>query len=325
MPWSAAARKKRAELESLSYPAAFAYFAAAAGMAAALLSRSHASRRGRSLSLAEAAWPAFLPPLALVLLPAAALLRLDESLPLGQFHLNWHRWEEAIHASPQAHGLLHAANNLLLLAGAACMLRALYLLARMRAFSSSLRAAAVPVETPQGRIYLLASPRPLCFAAGVIDPVIYLTTALRDRISERDLQVVLAHERAHLRRRDGLLHSFLHFFYTLFPLPGARRLMSDWQGAVERRCDAAAAAELGSRCDVAAALVRAAAVMSPPPAQLPALASFSAEENAVEERVRALLTRAEPRGGAAPAAAGLALLMLSGFWLHHLVALLTRH
>jgi Zn-dependent protease with chaperone function len=79
------------------------------------------------------------------------------------------------------------------------------------------------------------------FTAGWLSPRIYVSACLPGRLSPAELRAVLAHEAAHLRRRDPLRLSLLRFLAcTLFWLPAARRLTEDIADEAEVRADDAA-------------------------------------------------------------------------------------
>ncbi|MGC9317247.1 MAG: M56 family metallopeptidase [Armatimonadota bacterium] len=85
--------------------------------------------------------------------------------------------------------------------------------------------------------------RPVCFTAGLLRPVTVLSTSLRARLSCRELRAVLAHERAHLRRRDNLARLLADAATTLLVIMPTvwyyrRRLRS----ALEEAADDAAVA-----------------------------------------------------------------------------------
>jgi hypothetical protein len=129
------------ELEPILAIVSFAYAAVGVGVVSALLARAWTRRQGRPPSAAEAGWCVFLPPLALLLLPLATI---EPHLPgsLSAVHERWHEWQQTLHSAPLTHGILHAANCLLLAVAAAGMVRMAYALARIHAFASAIRTAA---------------------------------------------------------------------------------------------------------------------------------------------------------------------------------------
>jgi Zn-dependent protease with chaperone function len=173
--------------------------------------------------------------------------------------------------------------------------------------------------------YRLPLARPLCFTLGWLQPRVYVADSLEEQLPAAELAAILAHERAHARRRDNLLGGFLNTFYTLLPIPGAHLLVRDWRRAAERACDADAASAVGSRLVVAQALVRAAALLVHTPRTLPGAARFTGDED-LEGRIAALLDPPAPErpphlwdwGAAAMAAT-------ANPWLQHVAELLFRH
>jgi Zn-dependent protease with chaperone function len=306
------------DLGPLALVLALLYGAAALGVAAGLLVRAWDRSGGRAPVLA--AWGAWLPVGAALVLPFAAVLPHAD----GALHALWHYVQEVLHASALAHAALHALNTLLLVLGLAGLARAAFTAGQICAFGSAVRRA-VAAASCGGQVRVLESDRPLCFAQGTLRPAIYVTTGLLGALPECDLAAVLAHERAHLRRRDNLTGTVLTLFYAFFFLPGTGVLLRDWRQAAERACDTEAAREVGSACDVAAALVRAAGLIGGA-GPLPAGVGFADDAAEIEDRVRALLD-GSPERGFAPAALALALaFVLSGsFWLPHAAALIAHH
>lgn len=79
------------------------------------------------------------------------------------------------------------------------------------------------------------------FTAGWIRPRIYVAAKLRDTLTENELVAVLAHEQAHLERRDPLRLSALRFLACmLFYVPALRRLADDLADEAEIMADDAA-------------------------------------------------------------------------------------
>jgi Zn-dependent protease with chaperone function len=247
-------------------------------------------------------------------------------LPL---HDAWHTWTDGLHTFPMAHRVLHLANWLVLCGAVVSLVRVTYVFARMRAVVTALERTG-PERLPHDDlpVYGLASPRALCFTVGILSPRVYLSSGLVEGLSFQNREAMLAHEAAHIRRRDGLTTAFLVVFYHLFPLPGGRLLCQEWERAAERACDAEAAQRIGDPCDVAAALVEVTRLASQRP--LPGAACFGASGEEIEGRVQALLTLDSRKGDNPFAAASLALLTLALLfamesWVRHLVELVAYH
>ncbi len=313
----------------------FLYGAAASGLLVAFTLRAWTKAGRPESGTAVAVWCAAIPPIAVVILAVMCVLHPHVATPGDSVHSAWHQLESRIHMSPLGHGLLHVANLLVLVVGAGRLIRAGCLLVQARAFASALRAAARPTgERVEGRpVMELALDRPTCFTLGGIRPSIYVSTGLQQALSPRDREAMLAHEAAHVRRRDGLLGTLLSTFYALFPLPGGATLYREWRGAAERLCDAEAARRLGNPYDVAAALVRVAR-MGVPAAVVPHGQCFASGVPEIETRVAALVDPSPSRPASLGARAlpmGLFAALAGAFvtvahsWVHHLVDLFVHH
>jgi Zn-dependent protease with chaperone function len=78
------------------------------------------------------------------------------------------------------------------------------------------------------RVRIVAALPTPALTAGIIRPLIYVSRDLLVILSRDELIAVLAHEDAHLRRRDPLRLSLLRFLAcTLFWVPAVRRLADD--------------------------------------------------------------------------------------------------
>jgi len=202
------------------------------------------------------------------------------------------------------------------------------------------RAAAVLGDGAAFPVYCLLSARPLCFTVGLSHPRVYVSSALLARLSQGDRNAMLAHEAAHIRRRDGLVSLFLSLFYTLLPLPAGRLLYADWRCAAERACDTEAAQRVGSPCEVAQALVRVARLLrgGGDGTPVPGAAHFAASDSGddIEGRVHALLALEAKNGAvddvrrrplllAVLSAAHLLLLVGAEGFIRHLVEVFAYH
>ncbi|MEO7967100.1 MAG: M56 family metallopeptidase [Gemmatimonadaceae bacterium] len=149
---------------------------------------------------------------------------------------------------------VHRVFHLLLLAGAVYAVGD-----RVRAWRnlhSALRALDSRAPSPGDAIGLAAThagvlpdrirvveglPNP-AFTGGLWRPRIFVAAELPDVLDEAQLQAVLEHEAAHVRRRDPLRLSLLRFLAcTLFYIPALRRLADDLADDAEIDADDAAA------------------------------------------------------------------------------------
>lgn len=165
---------------------------------------------------------------------------------------------------------------------------------------------------------LLPHSTPAAFALGAWRPRVFVTRGLLETCRDADLDIILRHEAAHLRRRDNL-RSFATTLLTL-PLPPGLRggLLRDHRLLCELACDLDAAAA-HPREDVAATLLRICRLQAAVPV---GARGFIGDTQA---RVLALLA---PPAGPVPAALAvgpvLGLLLLAALAvdpLHHLLEL----
>jgi Zn-dependent protease with chaperone function len=126
---------------------------------------------------------------------------------------------------------------------------------------------------------------PQAFVAGLLRPRIFVSRALLDTIDSEVLATILAHERAHVRRRDPLRRLAASFFLA-FHLPGIAGVLERLLArAHESAADAEAASTMGDAPRVAEILVRVARLQI-----APAFAGTAAILGSdLESRVRDLL------------------------------------
>jgi Zn-dependent protease with chaperone function len=130
---------------------------------------------------------------------------------------------------------------------------------------------------------------PLAVTIGSFEPRVVISTRLIEALAAEQLRAVVAHEAAHVLRRDNLRKQIASVL-SLFHLPAVRRaLLDDLAVACERASDEDAALAIGDRLAVAEALI-AVERMAPPD-----LALGSAFVDRVEARVTALLVEPETR------------------------------
>jgi Zn-dependent protease with chaperone function len=104
--------------------------------------------------------------------------------------------------------------------------------------------AAAAVGLAPARVRVVPGlPNP-AFTAGLLRPLVYVSAELAEWLSDAELRAVLAHEGAHVARRDPLRLSVLRFFACmLFWIPALRRLAADVADEAEVQADDAAARE----------------------------------------------------------------------------------
>lgn len=93
----------------------------------------------------------------------------------------------------------------------------------------------------QPSVLVLDTNVPVAFCAGWLQPRVYVSSGVLDRLSERELRAVLAHERQHWALRDPLRLAVGRVLcQALFFLPVLGALHADYADAAELTADAAA-------------------------------------------------------------------------------------
>lgn len=133
-------------------------------------------------------------------------------------------------------------------------------------------------------VRLLDQSEALALTVGGPSPTILLSSGLLDRVSARVLEVVLAHERAHVSRGDIRLARLDRLVAALLPRAVAGPLLDQITLAREQACDAAAVERVGDPAVVARALTEIARLGMRPPAT-----GVSVASGALEARVLHLL------------------------------------
>jgi Zn-dependent protease with chaperone function len=135
-------------------------------------------------------------------------------------------------------------------------------------------------------VRLVDSPRVMALTVGIVRPVVVLSTGLVQAVPPRTLDIVLAHERAHARRRDGAWAFLDSLVAGMLPARVRTHWLRELALAREHACDLAAASAEGARgrLRVAAALVEIARYQLTPPAF-----GMSVVGTPLEARVRCLL------------------------------------
>lgn len=111
-------------------------------------------------------------------------------------------------------------------------------------------------EPGQG-FFRLKVAQPLAFTTGILHPQVCLSEGLLTTLPEKHLAVVLAHEKAHQHRRDGLRLLLAEAFTLILPPQFRAQLLADLIQTTERACDDRAAIHVGDPLVVAEALLAA--------------------------------------------------------------------
>jgi hypothetical protein len=107
----------------------------------------------------------------------------------------------------------------------------------------------------RGRLRILEDKRCLALATNLRDPVVLLSRGLMERLTRRELRIVVGHEVAHLRHSDLLRNHLFEFLLLLHTPSVARRLRASWRQALEEQADDCVAARYGADA-VAGALLQ---------------------------------------------------------------------
>ena len=204
------------------------------------------------------------------------------------------------------------------------------LLALIALLPGRLRALAALAAEPRGmgggaEPMVLDLPRRTAFLLGWRRPTLVVDRQLWSALSPAEQRAVIAHERAHLARRDPLVLMALSALVSVGPRASGVALMRAWLARAEVSADADAASALGDPVAVAEALLRCARLESG------ATLRLAWTGGGVEGRVRALLDAAAPGAGRASSASRpdmgtvdiAALIVAAGLtlaatpWLHH--------
>lgn len=176
---------------------------------------------------------------------------------------------------------------------------------------------------------VVSLPAPVALLHGWWRPTLVVDSRLWAALSTAERRAVLAHEQAHLDRRDPQLMVLLRLLLVLAPPALAHRVARRWLEGAELRADSAAAATVGDPGLVAMALVRCARLAAPPTGLAPGWTA-----GGVEARVHRLL--ADPGTGAparpdlrAAHVGVLVAVLVVGLaavpWLHHQLEHLLNH
>lgn len=134
-------------------------------------------------------------------------------------------------------------------------------------------------------VRLLDQREPIALTVGRRKPVILLSTGLIERTSDETLSTILAHERAHIARRDNWRSLADRLMAAFWPSPFSEAVLDTLSTFREKSCDEAAAEDVGSRAAVAHALLEVLKLQL-----APSRLGMSLAGSAVEERIEHLLS-----------------------------------
>lgn len=150
-------------------------------------------------------------------------------------------------------------------------------------------------------VWVIDTAYPVAAVTGLFRTRLLLSTRIMRECTPLEIEAVIRHEAAHVRRRDNVVRAAMQCLPDpLALLPAGREIQDRWAAAAEEAADdEAAGPRPEARTELAAALVRVARMADgQPPAWMPALAFY--EGTHLEHRVRRLLS---PGTGPAPASA----------------------
>jgi beta-lactamase regulating signal transducer with metallopeptidase domain len=224
-----------------------------------------------------------------------------------------------------------------------CVLVLVALARTARSWHASIRCAALLRQCGRvwrrhdGRqVWIVETTYPVAAVTGLFRTRLLLSTRIIHGCLPGELEAVIRHEVAHVRRRDNLVRAAMRCVPDpLLIMNAGRELEAAWAAAAEQAADdEAAGPQADARTELAAALVRVARMVEgPPPRWMPALAFY--EGTNLEQRVRQLLATAgasndiaaTPLRAAAVVATAGALLFTetASLQLHALMELAVRH
>jgi beta-lactamase regulating signal transducer with metallopeptidase domain len=134
-----------------------------------------------------------------------------------------------------------------------------------------------------------ANDAPLLAVAGLRSPKLLISTGAAAQFSEQEMRAAIAHELAHVRRRDNFSKMFLRLCF----FPGMKPLERGWLAAVEMAADDASVSSEREALDLASALIKVSRLA--PAVRTPELAmSLVPEASGLAQRVQRLLAWKTP-------------------------------
>ncbi|MBY0402058.1 M56 family metallopeptidase [Myxococcota bacterium] len=168
------------------------------------------------------------------------------------------------HADHSHFCLIHATVAMSPVAGVTLALFAAIVLRALRSGAASVRSGLREARWLTQRrmralapgVHLIDAPEPIALTHGLGSPEIWISQGLHTALAEEERAVVLAHERAHARRRDSARLLLAGVAATLHRSAVRDLLLRELRLAIEQICDASAAREVGDPLRVAHTLLR---------------------------------------------------------------------
>ncbi len=229
-------------------------------------------------------------------------------------HPGYHLCFAGLNLGPDAEWRVRVAGLAALAMLAAGPLRALAAVGHSTYLGWLLKQAATPV--PELGIYLLELAPPSSYCHGFLRQRVYVTAGLVSLLSAKELEVVIAHEKAHLGRHDNLVGLAMSLLVMpLVLVPTSHYYQRGWRRSAEMAADRMACKRVGDEAALADALVRTARVAGTGATRQGGLRATLVErlrEEFVAKRAAQLLSAAEEeregkRSHAAVAAGGIAI------------------
>lgn len=141
---------------------------------------------------------------------------------------------------------------------------------------------------PRSQIELFSAPEPMAITVGYFSPRILLSSGLLETLDDQEIEAVLHHEAAHVRRLDPLRAFVTDACRSTLPfVPLIRYAASRFEVKKEVEADAAAIAAIGSPAPLASALAKVIAGM-------PTVATQGVGLTPTQARIDALLGKPVP-------------------------------
>ncbi len=138
-----------------------------------------------------------------------------------------------------------------------------------------------------GGYYLIDHESPVAFTLGLFKPDIYISKGLVDNLQQEDINVVIQHETAHIKRHDNFFRLVVSMSTVLFFKNARAHLIEQFNLAQEMACDNYAAKKVKDKLTVAQTLLKVNRCVVAD--DNIALCGIKGDGTKIEQRIRALL------------------------------------